>query len=145
MPKSTTFANNIVDLILNAVAIADIAQNDGSGPLTNTYLALYEGTLTTTDNPLTGETGYGSYARQPMSRAAFAAWTAASGGISQNVAEIVYPACTAGSSLITHVKLVTTASGAGLVLYAGNLASDRTIIVDRIPRFIAAAIKVKES
>jgi hypothetical protein len=145
MPKSTTFANNIVDLVLNAVAIADIAENDTSSPLTNTYLALYTGTLTTTDNPTTNEATYGGYARIAMSRAAFAAWTAAALGISEIVADAIFPTCTAGSDLITCVKLVTTPSGAGKVLYAGQLISDRTIIVDRIPRFVAGTLKVKES
>ena len=35
MPKSTTFANDLMALIFNATAIADLAENDSSAPATN--------------------------------------------------------------------------------------------------------------
>jgi hypothetical protein len=34
MPKSTTFANDILGLIYRAAAIADLAENDASAPAT---------------------------------------------------------------------------------------------------------------
>ena len=41
MPKSSTFDNDLLKLIFNATAIANIADNAGSSPLTNLYLSLH--------------------------------------------------------------------------------------------------------
>lgn len=145
MPKSTTFCNNILDLFLNGVAIADLAENDSSSPLTNTYVALYTGTMGVTDDPTVNEATYGGYARKARARGAFAGWAAASGGISGIVAELLFDQCASGTNIITHVKIVTTASGAGKVLWAGELAAPRTVTVGVVPRWLANALKVKET
>ena len=41
MPKSTTTCNNLLKLIFNAVAWANMADNAAASPLTNLYLSLH--------------------------------------------------------------------------------------------------------
>ena len=41
MSKGNTFENELLLLIFNATAIADLAENDTSSPLTNLYVALH--------------------------------------------------------------------------------------------------------
>lgn len=57
MPKSTSFANSLLELVLKATTFADFAENDSSSPATNLYLSLH------TSDPGTGgdqTTGGGS-------------------------------------------------------------------------------------
>lgn len=46
MPKSTPTCNSIVNLMYRATAWANVADNAGSSPLTNTYVALHTADLT---------------------------------------------------------------------------------------------------
>ncbi len=41
MSKGNTFENDLLKLIFNATAIANIADNAGSSPLTNLYVSLH--------------------------------------------------------------------------------------------------------
>lgn len=63
-----TFENDIAKLILNATAIANIADNAASSPLTNLYIALHEADPTGAGNQTTSETAYTNYARQAVAR-----------------------------------------------------------------------------
>jgi len=63
-----TFENDIAKLILQSVAIADLAENDSSGPLTNLYLALHVAAITGASNQDTSPATYNGYARQAVSR-----------------------------------------------------------------------------
>lgn len=148
MAKSTDTCNSILALIFNGTAWADIAENDSSGPLTNLYLALYTDTPGVGGDPRTNEVtvgAYASYARIAVSRNV-GGWLAPTGGVTKNTALKQFPECTGGTgATITHVAIVTSASGDGDVLYAGALGSPRSVSSGIQPQFAAEALTVTES
>jgi hypothetical protein len=148
MPKSTNTCNSILALIFNGTAWADIAQNDGSGPLTDLYLALYTDTPGVGDNPQTNEVtdgAYGGYVRKVVARTT-GGWDVPDAGATQNAALLQFVECTGGTGAhISHVAIVTTSSGAGKVLYAGELTAHRDISAGIQPQFAQGALVVTET
>ena len=143
MPKSTTFANDILALILNATTIADIAEDDSSSPLANIYVALHTADPGVGGSPLTNEATYTNYARVAVARSA-GGWDGAS-ALWDNGALVQFPQCGASGNTITHVSLCTTASGAGKVLYAGELDDPVAVSLNIQPQFAAGALDVTEA
>lgn len=144
MGKAIETCNNILALIFNATAWADIAENDTSGPLSNLYLALYTADPGTGGDPRTNEATYTGYARKAVARTVVG-WLAPIGGVTKNTALAQFIECSGGSNSITHIAIVTTSSGDGDVLYSGALASPRTISAGIQPQFAAEALTVTEA
>lgn len=144
MPKSTSVCNSILALIFNATAWADIAQDDGSGPLTNLYIALHTADPGVAGNQTSNEATYGGYARQAVVRTT-SGWAVPSGGSTHNEGIIQFPECSGGTETITHVSIGTLVSGAGIILYSGALTTPREISSGIIAQFIASALTVTES
>lgn len=136
MPKSTTTANDTLNAILRAV---DPAWRSGS----LRYVALYTSSPGVGGSANTNEAAYGSYAR--VSITASTGFTAASAGSSSNTGLIQFPECTSGSETITHVAIVTTASGAGQILYFGSLTASRSISTGIQPQFAINALVATEA
>jgi len=143
MPKSTTFSNDLVALIFNATAIADIAENDTSSPLANLYLSLHTADPGLGGSQLTNETSYTNYARIAVTRNG-AGWTVA-GGAAENAALAQFAQCGVTGATITHVAIGTASSGAGKVLYAGSLTSSLAVANLIQPQFAAGALTATES
>lgn len=120
MGKSTATSNSVLNLILNATAWANIADNAASSPNTNLYVALHTADPGVGGNQSTNEVTYTGYARQAVARTTggFTASTAAS---SSPVANITFPAGTGGSGTATYASIGMLASGAGIILYSGPL------------------------
>jgi hypothetical protein len=148
MPKSTNTCDSILGLIFQGSAWADIAENDASAPLANLYLALYTDTPGVGDDPRTNEVTTGAYAgyvRKAVARSVVG-WLTPSGGVTKNAATLAFVESTGGTGCtITHVAIVTTASGAGKVLYAGQLTAPRVIATGIQPQFLAEALVVTET
>lgn len=144
MPKSTTYADDLINLLFRATAIADIAENDTSAPLTNLYLSLHTADPGVGGSQLTNEATYGAYARLAVARTA-GGWAAASGGATQNAALAQFLECTSGSNNVSHVAIGTASSGAGKVLYAGALSAVRSISTGIQPQFAIGALTVTEA
>jgi hypothetical protein len=148
MPKSTNTCNSILALIFNATAWADIAENDSTGPLTDLYLALYTDTPGVGDDARTNEVttvAYTGYLRKAVPRS-ISGWDAPSNGSTKNAGLLQFPECTAGTGAhISHVAIVTTSSGAGKVLYAGELTAHRDISAGIQPQFADEALVVTET
>jgi len=119
MSKGNTLENDILKLIFNATAIADIADNDATSPLTNLYVSLHTADPGEAGSQTTSEVTYTSYARVAVARTT-GGWTVASGSVSP-VATIAFPAGTGGSGTATHFAVGTLASGAGVLLYKGTV------------------------
>lgn len=119
MSKGNTFENDLVKLIFNATAIANLADNAASSPFTSLYLALHTADPGEAGDQTTSEVTYTSYAR--------AAVTRNSGGftVSTNTvtltATISFPAGTGGSGTATYFSVGTASSGAGKILYSGAI------------------------
>lgn len=143
MPKSTTFSNDLALLIFNAVAIALIADDAASTPLTNLYISLHTSSPGIGGAQTTNETAYTNYARVAVARTA-GGWTVASGA-AENAALIQFAQCGVTGATITHVAIGTASSGAGKVLYAGALNSSLAVANLIQPQFAAGALTATES
>jgi len=143
MPKSTTFSNDLVALIFNATAIANIADNAGASPLTNLYLSLHTADPGVGGAQTTNETSYTNYARIAVARTV-GGWTVASGA-AENAALAQFAQCGASGATITHVAVGTSAAGAGKVLYAGALNSPLAVSNGIQPQFAIGDLTVTES
>ncbi len=121
--KSTTLATNILKLMYQAVAWANVADNAASAPLTNTYVGLHTADPNVTPSAgdqTTSETSYTGYARQAVARTT-GGWSV-SAGVASPVANIVFPVSTSGTPTITHFATGTAASGAGNRWHAGTVS-----------------------
>jgi hypothetical protein len=143
MPKSTTFANDILNLIYRAVAIADLAENDSSSPAATIYARLHTGAIAAGDPGNQNEATYGGYAALAITRGA--GFNAAFGGSLSNAALAQFAECTSGSNTITHVSLNKASSGAGSCLHSGALAASRTVSAGIQPQFAASGLVVTET
>jgi hypothetical protein len=141
MSVTTSFANQLLALILEGTAIANIADNAASSPLANLYVSLHTASPGTSGNQATSETAYNGYARQAVVRTS-SGWTAAS-GTSSNDAEIAFPICTAspGSDLL-YVGIGTASSGNGTLLLYGALTSSIAMQVGTTPIFSVGELDV---
>lgn len=143
MPKSTTFSNDLALLIFNATAIANIADNAASSPLTNLYISLHTSTPGIGGSQTTNETAYTNYARIAVVRSG-SGWTV-SGGVAQNAALIQFAQCGVTGATVTHVAIGTAVSGTGKVLYAGALNSSLSVSSGIQPQFAIGALTATES
>jgi hypothetical protein len=143
MPKSTTFANDLLELILNATAIANIADNASSSPLTNLYLSLHTADPGVGGSQLTNETSYTNYVRVAVARTA-GGWTVA-GAVGENAALVQFAQCGVTGATITYIAIGTASSGAGLVLYAGPLNSSLAVANGIQPQIAAGDLTVTEA
>ena len=133
MSKGNTFESDLLALIFNATAIANIADNAASSPLTNLYVSLHTADPGEAGSQTTSETAYTGYARVAVARTS-GGWTVASGSVSPN-ANIDFGQCTASpGAAITHAAVGTASSGTGKVLYKGALSASITMSVGVIPR-----------
>ena len=120
MSKGNTFENDLLGLIFNATAIADIAENDATSPLTFLYLALHTSDPGEGGSQTTNEATYTSYDRVAVARSG-AGWTVAT-NTATNAALAQFPQCTGGSETLTHVSIGTAdLPSAGKILYSGAL------------------------
>ena len=142
MSKGNTFENDVVKLIFNATAIANIADNASSSPLTSLYLALHTADPGEAGDQTTSEATYTSYARVAVTRNS-GGWTV-SGNSATNTALVQFPQCTGGTNTITHVSIGTASSGTGKILYSGALNSSLSVSNLIQPQFAASALTVTE-
>jgi len=132
MSKGNTFENDLLKLIFNATAIANLADNAASSPLTNLYVALHTADPGEAGAQNTSECSYTSYARVAVARTA-GAWSVVNNVVSP-VAEIAFPEATAGSQTATHFSIGTAVSGAGKILYKGAISPTIAIAAGVSPR-----------
>lgn len=134
MSKGNTFENDLLQLIFNGVAIAGLADNDATSPLTDLYVSLHTADPGEGGDQTTNETSYGSYARVAVTRASGAGgWTVTGNSVSPTDL-ITFPQCTLGTATITHAAIGTDSSGAGKVLYKGALTPNIDVAVGVTPR-----------
>jgi hypothetical protein len=119
MSKSNTFENDLLKLIFNATAIANLADNAASSPLTNLYVSLHTADPGEAGNQSTSEVAYTSYARVAVARTS-GGWTVTNNSVSP-VANIDFPAATGGSGTVTFFGVGTASSGSGVLYYSGTV------------------------
>jgi hypothetical protein len=131
--KGNTFENDLLKLIFNATAIANIADNAASSPITDIRVSLHTADPGEAGDQTTNETAYTGYARVLVARTS-GGWTVTNNSVSP-VANIDFGECTASpGAAITHFAVGTATSGAGKLLYSGTVTPNITMATGVIPR-----------
>jgi hypothetical protein len=120
MAKSTTFSNDWLKLVFNAVAIANIADNAAGSPLTSLYVALHTADPGVGGTQTTSEIAYTGYARVAVARTV--GGFTVTGGSASPAATISFPAGTGGSGTASFWSVGVATSGATKVLYSGAIS-----------------------
>lgn len=132
------FENDLMKLIFQAVAIANIADNAATAPLTSLFVALHTADPGEAGTQQTNEATYTGYARVGVARTS-GGWAVTANAI-ENVAAVTFPACTAGSNTVTHWSVGTVTSGAGKILWKGALTASLAVSAGITPQMAAGAL-----
>ena len=89
MSASNYLETQLLQLLFNATAIANIADNAASSPITNLYVSLHTADPGETGNQSTNEVNYTSYARVAVARTS-GGWAVTNNSVS-NVNAIAFP------------------------------------------------------
>lgn len=120
MAKSNASANALVALMYNATAIANVADNAASAPITTVQVAAHTADPGAAGTMTTSEAAYTGYARPTPARTT--GGFTCSNGVVTLVADASFGACTAGSATLTHWS-TGPAAGAGQVWHRGVFGS----------------------
>lgn len=133
MSKSNAFETDLLSLIFNGTAIANLADNAASSPLTNLYLALHTADPGEGGDQSTNEISYTGYSRVAVARTS-GGWTITGNSVSP-VAAIEFGEMTGGAGgTVTHASIGVASSGAGKILYSGSLTPTISVATGVIPR-----------
>jgi hypothetical protein len=135
--KSDTFENDLLKLIFNATAIANMADNAAASPLANLFVALHTADPGEAGVQNTSEATYTGYARVQVARTA-GGWVVTGNSVSP-AAAISFPACTAGTNTITHWSVGVAASGATKILYSGAVTPNINVSAGVTPQLTTAS------
>lgn len=124
MPKNNYLSNAILNLIFRATAIANIADNAASSPLTNLYWALHTADPTVSGVQNASEASYAGYARVAVARST--GMTVSTVQTTSPVANVDFPIAT-GPTLpsvvaVTYASIGIASSGATSILYSGPVS-----------------------
>lgn len=138
MSKSDTFENDLLKLIFNGTAIANIADNAASSPLTNLYAALHTADPTETGTQSTSEISYTGYARVAVARTS-GGWTITGSSVSP-VADISFPIMTGGTGgVASFASIGVASSGSTKILYSGALSPTIAVVTTVTPIITAGS------
>lgn len=138
MSKADFLENALLNLVFRAVAIANIADNAASAPLTNLWWALHTADPGDAGTQATSEATYTGYARTSVPRST-GGMTAATTGSTSPAANIDFPACTGGSNTITFASVGIANSGATSILYSGTVTPNISVVNGVTPRLTTAS------
>lgn len=118
----STFANDLLKAILQAVAIANLLDNAASSPITNTYNALHTATPAS-GNQTTSEAAYPSYARQANVRSTSTPGYTIATNVATLAANQSFPASTGSpSETESFFSVGKSVSGTGEVYFYGAVS-----------------------
>lgn len=134
MSKANTTENDILKMLLQGT---DPAWRAGA----TIYLALYTADPGEAGTAITNEATYTNYARVAITKAS--GWS--DGGSSfTNSGLLQFPQCGVSGNTITHVGLVSTASGAGQLFVSGALNASLAVANLIQPQFAIGALTITE-
>lgn len=142
MSKSNSWENSLLLLMFNATAVANIADNAGTSPLTNLYVSLHSADPGEGGAQNTNEVSYGAYARVAVARSG-AGWTVAANAVT-NAAAVVFPEASSGTVTVTHFGIGAASAGAGTLYYSGTLTAPLNVSTGIEPRFEAGELDITE-
>lgn len=141
MSKADSWESDLLKLLFQAVAMANVADNAAASPLTNLYVSLHTADPGETGTQATNETTYTNYLRVAVARTS-GGWTVSGTAPTQvaNAATVAFPQCGATGATITHVGLGTASSGAGKLLYSMALSANLIVSNLEAPQFLASTL-----
>lgn len=142
MSKGDTFENDVLKLIFNATAIANLADNAASSPLTNLFVALHTADPTDSGSQTSSEATYTNYGRATVARTS-GGWTVSGNGVT-NAAAVGFAACTGGSNTITHFSIGVAVSSTSKALYIGTVSPNLAVSNGITPSFAIGQISITE-
>lgn len=131
------YESSLLQLLFNATAIANIAQNNATSPLTNLYVALHTADpgAATSSTQLTSEialtSGYTTYARVAVPRTT-AGWTVTGTSVAP-VNTITFPTVPSGSASVTASLTSGSATMTVSAVTSGTLALGQVVTGTGIP------------
>lgn len=146
MSVSATFGDDLLNLIFNNVAAANVGDASGLQPSATTgdlYIALHTADPTSSGNQSSNEAAYTGYARVVVARTS-SGWTV-SGLSVTNTGSVTFGACTAGSETETHFSIGTASTGTGEILLYGALTSSVAVSSGITPSFSAGNLSASVS
>lgn len=135
MSATNIFETQLLELIFNSVDIPGITDT----PSTNLFISLHTADPGEAGTQTTSEATYSNYARVPVERD-LNGFTVA-GDVAVNTNEVVFPASTGGSSLVTHFGIGLSATGAGTLLLSGPLVASLAVSNGITPIFQVGEMK----
>lgn len=123
MAKGNTFINDLLKLIFNATAIANLADNAASSPLTSLYLGLHTADPGAGGNQTTSEAAYSGYARQAQARTS-GGFTVTGQSVALAAAATFPQAPAAATDVLKFWSVGTASSGTGKVLYSAPIGAN---------------------
>lgn len=141
--KGTTFDNDLLKLVFNGTAIANIADNAGTSPLTNLYVSLHTADPTTGGNQTSSEISYTGYSRVGVARTS-GGFTVTTNSVSP-AATVTFGQMTAGAGgTVTNFVIGTASSGTGKILYTGGV-SPNIVVSNGVTPQLSTASAITES
>jgi hypothetical protein len=142
--KGNTNSAFLLAAVYQAVftGIANVLANSGT-PLTNLFVSLHTANPGATGTQTTSEAAYTSYARVAVARTT-GGWTL-TGQTITNAAAINFPAATGGSETEAYVGIGTLTSGAGTLLWFGQLTATLAVSAGITPSIALGALSVTEA
>jgi hypothetical protein len=139
MPASNAFQSDILNLLFENTAIANIGNAGGLQPSSaagSLYIALHTASPGAGGSQSTNEAAYTGYARVAVSRVG-GSWTITGTTPTQiaNAAAVTFPACTGGSETETYFSIGYQSSGATKILAFGALTSSLAVSNGITPSF----------
>jgi hypothetical protein len=142
MSMSNTSETKLLQLLFQNDAwelIGDASGLQPSATAGSFYVALHTTDPADAGDQTTNEISYTGYARVAVARTA-AKWSV-SGATVSNIDAVQFGECTAGSASAAYFSVGTAASGAGSILYSGQLSATRAISSGITPLFNAGALQ----
>lgn len=143
MSMSNAFETEILELIFNNSAIANIGDAGGLQPSATAgslYVSLHTGDPGEAGDQTTNETAYTNYARVAVARSG-AGWTI-SGNTVSNAALVQFPQCGVTGATLTYVGVGTASAGAGVLLFSGQLSSSLVVANLIQPQFATGDLDI---
>lgn len=141
MSKGNTFENDLLKLIFWGTAIADLADNDQSSPVTTLTVALHTSDPGEAGDQSTNEISYTGYSRVAVNRDN-TGWSISGNSVTP-AANIDFGVMTAGAGgTVTHWSVGTGVSNK--LLYKGAVSPTISVVNGVIPRLTTATAITEE-
>jgi hypothetical protein len=145
MSKTNSWENALQQLLFNnttAANIGDATGLRGSSTAGSLFVSLHTADPGEAGDQTTSETAYTGYARAGVVRTS-SGWTVTANSVSP-AATISFPACTGGTSTVTHFGIGTASSGAGVLLLKGSVSPTISVANGVTPQLTTATVITEE-